>query len=203
MKFYFSPGACSLAVHIALCEGNVKFEPIKVDLTTHTLANDGGDFYKISPRGYVPVLQLDDNSYHTEAAALLQYVGDLAPDHKLIPAAGTIERLNVIEWLAFISSELHKMLGWLWKSDLAESTVQIIKTKIAARFKELNQHFSNNDYLTSNGFTVADAYCFTILNWTKPLKIDLTPYPHIGAFMARVASRPKVQETLRAEGLIK
>lgn len=199
MKLYYSPAACSLSVDIALREAGIEFEPIMVNLKTHTLQT-GEDYYKISPRGYVPTLQLDDGSYHTEAASLLQYIGDLVPQKNLIPPVRTTARLKVTEWLTFISSELHKTLGWLWH-EIHESTVEKINQKLKVRFEELEQVFSKNSYLTGDTFTVADVYCFTILNWTQIMHMNMEPYPNICAFMKRVAARPHVLEALTAEGL--
>jgi glutathione S-transferase len=202
MKLYFSPGACSLSVHIALREAGLNFDLAKVDLTTHKL-DTGEDFYSISPRGYVPLLELGDGSRYTEAAALLQYVADLDPAHALIAAPGSKKRFETIEWLAFISTELHKGFSpWLWHKETAESTKQASKEKLAVRFTELDRHLAANEYLAGE-FTVADAYCFTIVNWAHFLAIDLTPYPNLKAYLARVAARPKVHEALVREGLAK
>lgn len=203
MKLYFAPGACSLSVHIALREAGVEFEPIKVDLRTHKL-KDGTDYYEISPRGYVPLIELDDGSRHTEAAALLQYVGDLDAKHLLIPAYGTPERFQVVQWLAFVSTELHKVFSpWLWHKETADSTKEQVKHKLAQRFTELDKRFAKFSYLTGEQFTVADAYCFTIANWSNYTDVDLSPYANLKAYMARVAARPKVYEAMKAEHLIK
>ncbi|MGH8782337.1 glutathione transferase GstA [Paraburkholderia sp.] len=202
MKLYYSPGACSLAVHIALREAGLDFEAVKVNLPTHTLEN-GDDYYAISPRGYLPLLEFDDGSRHTEGAALLQYVADRDPRHALIPAAGTPERLAVLEWLTHIGTEMHKAFSpWLWHADTAESTKAGCRTRLAARFAELDKLLATRDYLTGT-FTVADAYAFTIVNWAPMLKMGLSDYPHLLAYQARVAARPKVREALIAEGLAK
>ncbi|CAN7424676.1 glutathione transferase GstA [Trinickia sp. LjRoot230] len=203
MKFYYAPGACSMAVHIALIEAGVDFEAIKVDLKTHTLTN-GDDFQRISPRGYVPLIELDDGSRHTEVAALLQYVGDLAPNGRLIAPAGTLERLRVVEWLAFVGTELHKTFSpWLFHDDIHESARQLARERLAKRFAELDDTLASRDYLSGGLFTVADAYCYTVVNWSRPLKIDLAAYPQLKAYMTRISKRPKVRETLIAEGLVK
>ena len=202
MKLYYSPGACSLAVHIALREVGVRFDRIPVDLVKHATA-DGTNFYDISPRGYVPLLQLDDGSRHTEAAALLQYVADLDPKQALIGAMGTARRLAVTEWLSFVGTELHKVFSpWLWHKETADSTRQAAKEMLATRFTELNALLAKQDYLAGE-FSVADAYAFTIINWANFLALPLTSYPNLSAYLARVSQRPKVQETLRVEGLVK
>ncbi|MGH8492179.1 MAG: glutathione transferase GstA [Moraxellaceae bacterium] len=203
MKLYYSSGACSLAPHIAAREAGVDFTLVKVDLTTHTLFEGGADFYAISPRGYVPLLEFDDGSRHTEAAALLQHLGDQDGSHTLLPTFGSKERLVVIEWLTYVSTELHKAFAPLWKKETPEAMRQIVRDNLARRFAELNTLLENNDYLTGKNFTVADAYAFTIINWTNFLGLSLNAYPHLQAYMARVAARPKVQEALRAEGLLK
>jgi glutathione S-transferase len=202
MKLYFAPGACSLAVHIALRETGAQFDAISVDLAKSITA-DGTDYRSVSPRGYVPLLELANGSRHTEAASLLQYVADLDPAQRLIGPTGSARRLTVVEWLTFVSTELHKVFSpWLWHKETAESTRQAVKDKLAARFAELNELLSRNDYLAGE-YSVADAYAFTIVNWANFLALPLTSYPHLKAYLARVSLRPAVQDALRAEGLLK
>src|SRR5436190_4761956 len=138
MKLYYAPGACSLAVHIALRETGRRFDAVAVDLPRHTLP-DGASYLDISPRGYVPLLEFDDGSRHTEAASLLQHVADLAPGRALIGEPGTARRLAVVEWLTFVSTELHKIFSpWLWHKETAEPTRKAAKDKLALRFAELH-----------------------------------------------------------------
>jgi glutathione S-transferase len=202
MKLYYAPGACSLAVHIALNEAQQSHQLVKVDLVAHK-TESGEDFYGINPRGYVPVLEFDDGSRHTEVAALLQYVGDRDPSRNLIPVYGDEQRGYVVAWLAFISSELHKTLGWLWKKETPEAMRQIIRDKIGERFAELEARFGAQSYIVGEHFTVADAYAFTIINWCHFLGLSLQGYPNIRAYLARISGRPAVQAALRSEGLLK
>jgi glutathione S-transferase len=202
MKLYYSPGACSLAVHIALREIGAAFDGVAVDLANHTTA-DGANYFDISPRGYVPLLQLDDGSRHTEVASLLQYVADLDPEQGLIGAAGSMRRLAVQEWLSFVATELHKTFSpWLWHKETADSTRQAVKDKLHSRFAELDALLADHDYLAGE-YSVADAYAFTIINWANFLALPLTPYPQLKAYLARISQRPQVRDALRAEGLSK
>jgi glutathione S-transferase len=207
MKLYYSPGACSLAAHIALREAGLPVTLAKVDLVRHKLvaAEDGSDdYYAIHPRGYVPLLQLDDGSRHSEVAALLQYIADLVPERKLLPTAGTRERLEANGWLTLVSTELHKVFSpWLWHKETAESTAQACKARLRLRFAELDRHLHSREYLTGSTFTVADAYCFTIMGWARMLMMPLTAYPSLQQYLSRVAARPAVREAMRAEGLIR
>jgi len=204
MKLYYAAGACSLAPHIVAREAGLAIELVEVDLATHTLKNSGRDYLAINPRGYVPAIELDDGTVLTEAAALVQYLADLAPEANLAPKAGTFERVKLQSWLTFISSELHKMMSpWLWHKETAASTVKTVREKIAVRFAELDRVLSAQPYLTGERFTVADAYLFAIVNWVNILAISLAPYPSLSAYLERVAARPNVQDALRAERLIK
>jgi glutathione S-transferase len=201
MKLYYFPGVCSLAAHIVAREASLAIDLVKVDLATHR-TETGEDYLKINPRGYVPALQIG-GEVHTEVAALLSYLAEQAPQSKLLPPAGTIERFRVNQWLAFVSSELHKTFSpWLFSAETAETTKQAVREKLAVRFAELDALLATRQYLTGDIFTVADAYAFTIINWSNFLKIDLKPYPGLQAFMARVAARPKVREALEAERLV-
>jgi glutathione S-transferase len=202
MKLYYAPGACSLAVHIALREIGATFDGVAVDLAKHTTA-DGADFHNISPRGYVPLLQMDDGSCHAEVASLLQYVADFDPAQTLIGATGSPRRLAVVEWLTFVSTELHKVFSpWLFSKETADSTRRAVHDKLATRFAELDSLLSKQDYL-AGAYSVADAYAFTIVNWANFLSLPLTSYPHLKSYLTRVSERPQVMEALRAEGLVK
>lgn len=200
MKLYYSKGACSLAVHIALHEVGIPFDIKAVNLAAHQ-TEDGGNYYDISPRGYVPLLELDDGSRHTEVAALLQYVADLDPQQALIGPIKSLRRLKVTEWLAFASTELHKTFGPLWQKDTPDSVKEGNKKKLAKRFAEMNELLSKQDFLVES-FSVADAYVFTVVGWTRVLGISLSEYPRLEAYLARVAARPQVEKALRAEGLL-
>lgn len=178
------------------------FEAEAVDLKTRKTAN-GRDFLAINPKGYVPALELDSGEVFAEAAALLQYLADQAPNAQLAPAHGTMERYRLNEWLTFISTELHKGFAPLWNPDAPGQTKEAAKATLAKRFGFLDAQLAGRTFLTGERFTIADAYLFTVVNWTNFHAIDLSPYPNLKAYIGRVASRPKVQQALRAEGLLK
>ncbi|HYF08638.1 MAG TPA: glutathione transferase GstA [Acetobacteraceae bacterium] len=203
MKLYYSPGACSLAPHIVAREAGLSVELTKVDLATHRVAG-GGDYLAINPRGYVPLLVLDDGEHVSEASVIVQYLAEQGGNPDLLPPAGTRERLRVQQWLNFVATELHKTFSpWLWHKETAGSTQEAARAKLAERFAELDRRLADRPFLTGERFTVADAYAFTIVNWSNFLGLDLGPYPHLAAFLRRVAERPQVREALRAEGLLK
>jgi glutathione S-transferase len=157
----------------------------------------------IHPKGYVPALRLDDGSVLTEGPAIVQYLADQKPATKLAPAAGTLDRYRLQEWLTFIGTELHKNFGPLFNRVSSDDVKQAARTKIAKRLGYINEPLAKRSYLVGDGFTVADAYAFTIVNWTNFVGIDLKTYPNVAAYSARIAARPKVQEALKAEGLMK
>ena len=200
MKLYHSPGACSLAPHIVAREAGIPLELIKVDLATHSLP-DGSDYRRVNPRGYVPLLELDDGTRLSEASVLVQYLADQAPQSGLIPPAGTHERYRAQEWLNVVATELHKTFSPLWKKDTAASTQETLKARLAERFAEFDRLLAERPWLTGEQFSVVDAYAFTVINWANFLAVDLEPYPNLRAWLARVAARPKVKEALAAEGL--
>lgn len=201
MQLYYSPGACSLSPHIVLREAGLSFDLEQVDLKAKQ-TKSGADFAQVNPKGYVPALRLDDGQILTEGPVIVQYLADRKPESGLAPAAGTMDRYRLQEWLAFISTELHKTFSPLFKPDTPEESKRIAKENIANRFGYLDRHLADRQYLTGDRFTVADAYAFTIVNWSKPMQIDLSRWPNLTAYMERVAARPKVQEALKAEGLI-
>ncbi len=201
MKLYFSPGACSLAPHIALSEIGLDHNAVKVDLAKHTLV-DGTDYYTINPKGYVPLLELDDGQRVSEVAVILQYIADRKPG-TLAPAFGSMERYRVMEWLNFVATEIHKQFAPLWYPDTPEATREKQKATLAKRFDIVSKTLAAQPYLTGERFTIADAYLFTIVNWAGMLKVDLAPWPSLQQFQARVAARPAVHAALVAEGLAK
>jgi glutathione S-transferase len=201
MKLYFSPGACSLAPHIALAEAGVPYTTAKVDLRKHALA-DGTDYFAVNAKGYVPLLELDDGTRISEVAVILQYIADRKPG-TLAPAFGSIERYRVMEWLNFIATELHKQFGPLWYPTTPDATKDAQKAKLATRFDLVAKSLAAQPFLTGAAFTIADAYLFTILNWAPMLKVDLAPWPALQQFQARVAARPAVHAALVAEGLVR
>ena len=202
MKLYYSPGACSMAAHIVLREAGLKFDAEKVDLKGKRTSS-GADYMRINPKGYVPALELDNGNILTEVGVIIQYLADQKPDLSLVPKAGTMERYREMEWINFISTEIHKTFGPLWKPNTPEETRQNQKTLLATRFDYLAKQLEGKQYLMGENFTVADAYLYTVMNWTGMLKVDLAPWPILQTFMARVATRPAVVETLKAEGLAK
>jgi glutathione S-transferase len=201
MKLYYSPAACSLAPHIALIETGATFTTEKVS-TREKKTETGADFWAINPKGYVPTLVLDDSEVLTEGVVMQQYIADLKPEAKLAPPRGTKERRRLEELLVFLSTEVHKTFSPLFAPNTPDEYKTIAKDKIAQRLDYLEKQLSDGrQYLTGEQFTIADAYFFTLSNWTKFTGIDLARWPNISAFAARVAARPSVQAALKAEGL--
>ncbi|VAW87624.1 Glutathione S-transferase [hydrothermal vent metagenome] len=201
MKLYYAPAACSMATHIVLNEAGLKFELDKVDLA-NKVTESGEDFSKINSNGYVPALTLDNGEILTEAALTLQYIADRIPQSSLIPKAGTMERYRLLEWLNFISTELHKTLGPLFNPNITPEWKENQITIFSKRSDFLNQQFNGKKFLAGDQFTIADAYLFTILGWTTYHKIDMTAWPKLTDYMERIAMRPAVMKTLKAEGLV-
>jgi glutathione S-transferase len=203
MKLYYAPGACSLSPHIVAREAGIDLELERVDLGTNPHRTEtGADFTAINPKGSVPALRLDDGQLLTEGPAIVQYLADLAPASGLAPAAGTLERYRLQEWLTFIGTELHKMFSpWLFHPEYGEQAATVARAKIAQRFAFLDAHLAGQPYLLGPGFSAADAYAFTIVGWAGPTCIDLAPFPHLQRCMDRIAARPKVREAMQAEGL--
>jgi glutathione S-transferase len=201
MKLYFSPGACSLSPHIVLLESGLPFETEQVDLRSKTTAS-GADYSTINPKGYVPALRLDGGLVLTEGPAIVQYLADLAPEKHLAPLAGSLGRYKLAEWLNFISTELHKSFGPLFRADASEEMKQAARANLARRLATVAAPLDGSDYLMGEQFCVADAYLFTVLNWAPKVAVDLSPWPALTRFVQRVAARPAVQQALRAEGLL-
>ena len=202
MKLYYSPGACSLSPHIVLREAGLPFEPVLTSTKTHKLA-DGTDYYTINPKGYVPLLELDDGQRLSEGPAIVPFIADKAPEKRLAPPNGTLERYRLQEWLNFITSELHKGIGLMFNPSMPEEAKAVARARATDRLKWVDTQLDGKQYLMGDHFSVADAYLFTVTNWTKYTGIDISGMPNLTAFQARVAARPAVQQALQAEGLLK
>ncbi|WP_061931359.1 glutathione transferase GstA [Aureimonas sp. AU22] len=200
MKLYYKPGACSLAPHIVACEAGLAVDLVPVDLARKTL-EDGGDFFAVNPNGYVPALDIGEGPVLTEASVVVQYLADRKPESGLMPAAGTTARYRVQQWLAFVSTELHKQFSPLFKPNTPDATKDIQRELLAKRFAFVNGALEGRTYLTGEQFTAADAYAFTVLRWANAMKLDMSAFPNIARFMAAANARPGVAQALSEEGL--
>jgi glutathione S-transferase len=202
MQLYYAPGACSLASHITLREAGLPVDLKKTDTKTKKL-EDGSDYFAVNSKGAVPALRLDDGQVLTEGPAILQYLADQKPESKLAPKAGTLERYRLLEWLNFITSEIHKSFSPLFNPAADAKVKEYTTQNLEKKFDWLNKQLAGKQYLTGDTFTIADAYLFVVVNWSNFVGIDLGRWPALKAFQERVAARPKVQEAMAAEGLLK
>lgn len=202
MKLYYSPGACSLSPHIALREAGLAFELAKTDLYSKQMEN-GGDYREINPKGYVPALILDDGQMLTEGPAIVQYIADRVPEKNLAPPAGTMERYRLQEWLNYITSELHKSFSPLFNKQASEDWKAAARALLERRIAFVAKALESRSWLMGDTFTVADCYLFTVLSWAAMVKLDLSGWPSVTAYLARVRERPAVREALKAEGLLR
>jgi len=203
MKLYYSPGACSLSPHIALLEAGLPYDLVKVDLRAKKLEN-GDDFLKVNPKGQVPAVEFAPGHLVTEGPVIVQMIADKAADKNLVPAHGSAERYKLLEWLNYITTELHKNLGPQFAPVLADDAKAFFKDRAMGKFKYLETQLGDRDYLMGKQFSVADGYLFTMIMWaTDRLGFDFSGLPNLLAYKARVAARPKVQEALKKEGLLK
>jgi len=202
MKLYYSPGACSLSPHIVARAAELPVSLVRVDTKGKKTAA-GEDYLSINAKGYVPLLELDDGTRLTEGPAIVQYLADQSPQKRLAPGYGTMARYRLQEWLNFITSEIHKQFSPLFDSTMPEEAKAKFRDKLAARFGWIVEQLGDKPYLTGEDFTVADAYLFTVLSWTRHTGIDITRWPVLQDYIGRVAARPEVQVALKEEGLLK
>jgi glutathione S-transferase len=202
MKLYYSRGACSLSPHIVLLEAGLPFTVDRVDLKTKKTEH-GSDYLAINTKGTVPALQLDDGKVLTEGPAIVQYLADLKPESGLAPRAGSFERYQLMEILNYITSEVHKGFSPLFNPEASAEWKSAARTALGKKLDWLSSFLSNKTFLMGNTFTVADAYLFTVLSWSAHVEIDLGKWPVLTAYHSRVAQRPRVQEALKAESLMK
>ncbi len=200
MKLFYSPGACSLSPHIVALEAGIPLTLEKVDLRAKK-TETGADFLAINPKGYVPALDVGGQVL-TEGPAIVQYLADQKPESGLAPKNGTMERYRLQEALNFITAELHKPIGSLFnpaqKGEWKDATLALIDKRLTS----LDAQLAGRQFLLGGSFSVADAYLYTVLNWTRIHKLDLSKYANVAAYFDRIGARPKVQEAMKAEGLL-
>lgn len=200
MKLYYSPGACSLASHITLIEAGADYTLERADVRAKT-TETGGDLTAISPRGAVPVLALAGGEVLTEGVAIMQYVTDsLTP--AALPAQGSLARARLLEALNFISTELHSAYGPFFGGLEGEARAKQI-ARLDSRLALIEAKLADDRaWYLGTSYTPADAYLFTVTNWSKIIGHDLAAYPKLNALRARIAARPAVIAAMKAEGLI-
>ncbi len=202
MKLYYSPGACSLSPHIALLEAGLPYDLVKVDLRAKKLEN-GDDYLKVNPKGQVPALGMDDGQLVTEGPVIVQIIADKASAKNLAPARDSAERYKLLEWLNFVTGELHKNFSPLFNPAIPDEVKNFFRDRIMGKFKYIDSQLAGRDYLMGKQFTVADGYLYTMLRWADGHKLDLAGLTNLMGYKARVEARPKVQEALTREGLLK
>jgi len=198
MKLYTHPGSCSSAAHIALLEAGQKFDIVKINLMGDRSLPDGRKLIDVNPKGYVPVLELNNGEVLTELVAMLPYIADLNPATGMAPAAGTMARTRMYEWLAFINSELHKSCGLLFPPNIPDSVKTMTREKLAGRLAYVDKFLASNDYLGGSKFNVADAYLVIVLSWAPHLNLDLSPYTNIVRYQSQVGERDSVKKVKAA-----
>jgi glutathione S-transferase len=201
MKLFYAPGACSLSPNIVAREAGIELRLQKVDLKTKTVTS-ADDFWAINPKGYVPALELDSGEVLTEGPTIVQYLADLKPQSGLAPSAGTVERYRLQEMLGYINSEIHKTYSMLFKPNIPQEVRAEREEYLQKRYALLDEKLAGRQYLFGDKFTVADAYLFTVTNWARTVKADLSKFANLQKFQERVAARPAVKAAMQAEGLV-
>lgn len=199
MKLYYTKAACSLVVRIVLNELNIPFEAEAVDLRQKKTAS-GVDYLAINPKGAVPALQLDNGDLITEVQVILQYLADSSKGQQLLAPVHEMKRYRTLEWLNYISTELHKSLGQLFNPAIPEDLkTTVLIPLVHTRFAFVDKNMTNKEYLMGEHFTLPDAYLFVMLRWAVYFKLDLSPYKQLAAFNKRMAARHSVIESLQQE----
>lgn len=200
MKLYFSPGACSLAPHIVLHEAGLAFQAVKTN-TRERSTSDGSDFLRVNPKGYVPALLLDNGESLTECPAILQYLADLRPESGLLPPVRSMDYYRVLEWVAFVATELHKGFGPIFRPGTPDDLKASTRERVAGRLDYSSRQLEGRDFAVGTQFTIADAYLYVVLGWMKPAGLDRDRWPVLRDYHARIGARPAVKAARQAEGL--
>lgn len=202
MKLFYAPGVCSQASHIALIEAKLPFELERVEFGMPHRTASGQELAEVTPKNAVPALQLDDDDLLTENAVILQYVADQAPSSGLMPPEGSRARYHVLEWLSYVSADIHRNFTALFQPVTPDNYKPVARAAVEKRFDYVESQLKDSGYLTGDSFTVADAYLFVTLGWARRLEFDMTRWPKLQALFGRIAGRASVQQAMKTEGLI-
>jgi glutathione S-transferase len=206
MKLYYSAGSCSMSCHISLEESGVKYEAIQLDFdkeADEALAN------KLNKMGTLPILIADNGKQLDQNLSIHVHIADSAPQKNLLPAAGTFERTEALNWLSWVAADMHKSVGGLFmlaayeKNKPVQAAVREVMLPNAHKSLDyLNTRLQGRQYILGDHFSVVDSYAFVVAGWTKWLEIPLTPYKNIESYMTRVSARPAVLKVLKEEGML-
>jgi len=197
MELFASPMACSLASHITALEAGL---PVKLRFVKDHKTDDGGDFYEIAANGYVPALRLDDGTVLNEGASVLQYLADRKPEARLAPAWGTIERYQLIDIQNYLATEVHKKLFQpIFSPQAPQAAKDAAKAQLEPTLDYLAKRLGGRETLVGSGFTVADAYLVTLLNWFAFVGCDLKKWPAISTYHQKHLKRPSVAQAMSVE----
>ena len=201
MKLYYSPGACSQAPHILLHEIGLHHDAERVDLKTKRTEDDR-DYLAINPKGAVPALELDSGDVLTENAVILQYVGDRAAWPEVLPPLGEFRRYRVLEFLNFITTELHKRFGFLFNPNATDAFKQFVIADLRKKLDYIDGQLGHGPFLMGEQLTLGDSYLFVIAGWAEKM-IGLDQWSNLSAFRERMMKRDSVRNVLKFEGLLK
>ena len=201
MKLYYSPGACSQAPHILLHEIGLRHDAERVDLKNKVTEN-GRSYLEANPKGAVPALELDNGEVLTENAVTLQFLGDRAGSPDVLPAVGSLRRYRVLEWVNFITTELHKRFGLLFNPNATDETKQLAIEELGKKLDYVDRELGDGPFLMGDELTLPDPYLFVITGWAEKMLGGLDRWPHLKAFRERMLQRPSVRHVLKFEGLL-
>jgi glutathione S-transferase len=184
-----------MASRIAAYDANLGLEFILVDQKTNR-TETGEDFIQINPLDQVPVLRMNDGQLLFENSAILRVIANESSSYKNF---SEYEKSKLQEWLSFVSTELHKgLFAILFNDAYSKETKELTLKNSESRFEVLEKHLAKNEFLLSS-FSAADAYLFTVLNWTGYVGIDLKRWPNVLSYFKRMSERPSVARALREE----
>lgn len=201
MQLFYTAGACSLAPHIVLQEINQDFNLVKVSFKNHQ-TEQGQDFLKINTKGQVPFLISDDGLHLSEGAIISQYLAETAKRSDLLPTFGDLKRYKVLEWMNYISSELHKSYAPFFQKGFDDTSKNIFKEKLLKQYIWVDEQIHDSENLLGQGFTIAEIYLFVVTRWATLINLDLSHLKSLQAFMVQMQQHPSVQKAMQAEGLL-
>lgn len=201
MKLYYSKGACSLVVRIIINELELSCDFIAVNLKDKT-TEYGDDFFKVNPKGAVPTIETDNKEIITENAVILQYLADVNHDNELLPPVRELSRYRVLEWLNYITTELHKGFGPIFNTTVPDQMKQDIFVPILIKkFTFLDKNLQKKKFLMGDIFILPDAYLFVMLNWAYGRKFDLSSCVELKRFFEEMQQRESVKQSILQEEL--
>lgn len=202
LTFYYAPGTCALASHLALELAGASYQPVRLDFKTQQ--QRAPEYLKVNPKGRVPALATD-RGVITETPAILQFIAQSFPEAGLAPLDDAFQLAKVNEFNSYLCSTVHvahahKGRGYRWVEADDTASIDAMKRKapqnMAECFTLMEEQMVKGPWVLGERFSTSDLYLYTLASWLPGHGIDVNRFPRIADLMRRLEAKPQAQKVL-------